>query len=462
MILDISCIHPDLIELLAHFNRERIPERTVHSKGSGAHGVFRCTKSISDVTMTKLFGKVGAECPLTVRFSTVGGESGSSDLARSPRGFSIKLKTQEGNLDWVFLNSPVFFIRDPPKFVYINHVTKRDPMTNLTVDDDSTALWDFFGQNPETNHQVCHLFGDRGIPQGWRHMNGYSCHTYKFYTEAGKWRYVQIHLLTQQGVKTFTSEEASRLSPDWAQHDLFESIKSGQFPKWKVGYQSMTEEEALSSGINIFDMTKTWPHDKYPITFFGEIELNKNATNYFAEVEQSAFTPSNLISGWAPSADPVLQARLFGYPDAARYRLGVNWQQIPVNKPLVPYGFDNFHRDGAGVVDNQGARPNYPGDVAPLTYSKAPSDFSKVYSDYSGSSAAYTLSNVVSDDFKEARNLINNVMKPDARQRLLDNVSSSLLKVRVEAREKVWPRALAVWKQVDEKFASEVEKHLSK
>lgn len=258
----------DLIELLSHFNRERIPERVVHAKGSGAHGTFTCTNDISDICMTELFNKKGNQCPLTIRFSTVGGESGSTDAARDSRGFSIKLKTQQGNMDWVFLNSPVFFIRDPTKFVFINHVAKRDPRSHLGLQDDSTMFWDFFGTNPEAAHQFTYIFGSRGIPKSWRHLNGYSCHTYKMYNKKGEWVFVQVHFKSEQGVQGLTEEEAAKVSPDHAQRDLFENIEKGNFPKWKIGVQTMTEEQAEKSGINVLDMTKTWVSNIPYLYFF--------------------------------------------------------------------------------------------------------------------------------------------------------------------------------------------------
>lgn len=304
-----------------------------------------------------MLSSVGKKTPCVARFSTVGGEKGSPDTARDPRGFSVKFYTDEGNHDWVFNNTPVFFIRDPSKFPVFIHTQKRNPQTNLK---DATMFWDYLSQNQECIHQIMHLFSDRGTPYSYRHMNGYSGHTFKWVKEDGSFVYVQIHMKTDQGNKTFTNAEAGEMAgsnPDWNTQDLFESIEKGDYPSWTCYVQVLTPEQAEKFKWNIFDLTKVWPQGEVPLRPFGKFTLNKNPENYFAEIEQAAFSPSHLVPGVEPSNDPVLQSRLFSYPDTHRHRLGVNYQQIEVNKPLN--AFNPFQRDGAMAMNrNLGANPN--------------------------------------------------------------------------------------------------------
>ena len=329
-----------LIDLLSHFDRERVPERVVHAKGSGAHGIYRTTHPLDDLSVADLF-KSGGTAGVTVRFSTVGGESGSHDLARDPRGFAVKFRTDEGILDIVGNNTPVFFLRDPAKFPHFIHTQKRDPETHLGGGDDSTMFWDYLSQNPESVHQVMILMGDRGIPAGWRFMNGYSSHTLKLVNKSGEWVYAQFHFKSKQGIKNFTADEASKLSADYGQKDLYFAIKNGEFPAWDVNVQTMTPKQAEelweNERINVLDLTHVWPQKDFPLRKVGEFTLNENPKNYFAEVEQAAFSPSHLVPGIEPSADPVLQSRLFSYPDTHRHRIGANYMQLPVNQPRVPY-----------------------------------------------------------------------------------------------------------------------------
>lgn len=358
-----------LIDLLAHFDRERIPERVVHAKGSGAYGFFEVTDDVSDLTCAAFLQKVGTKSKTFTRFSTVGGEKGSADAARDPRGFSVKIYTEEGNVDFVYNNTPVFFIRDPSKFPFFIHTQKRNPQTNLK---DATMFWDYLSSNQESVHQVMQLFSDRGTPASYRNMNGYSGHTYKWINKEGTFTYVQIHFITDQGIKNLTNDEAAKMSsdnPDHAQQDLFENIEKGNFPSWTVYVQTMTPKQAEEAPFSIFDLTKVWPHKDYPLRRFGKFVLNENPKNYFAEVEQAAFSPSHLVPGIESSADPVLQSRLFSYPDTHRHRLGVNYQQIPVNCPY--HAFNPFQRDGAATVNgNYGALPNYPSSIDPINYSQ--------------------------------------------------------------------------------------------
>lgn len=347
-----------LFEKLAHFNRERIPERVVHAKGSGAFGEFTATRDLSAYTKAKLFSRVGKTTPVFLRFSTVGGEMGSADTERDPRGFALKFYTEEGIWDLVGNNTPVFFLRDPSKFPDFIHTQKRDPRTNLKS---PTMMWDFWSLHPESLHQVTTLFSDRGIPDGYRHMDGFGSHTFSMINEQGERFFVKYHFKTRQGIRNLAPQRAAALAgtdPDYAQRDLFEAIERGEHPKWRVCIQIMPEREAATYHINPFDLTKVWPHADYPLIEIGELVLNRNPDNYFADVEQAAFAPSSVVPGLGFSPDKMLQGRLFAYADAHRYRLGVNHHQIPVNQPIN--SGVTYHRAGVGRVDgNGGSAPNY-------------------------------------------------------------------------------------------------------
>lgn len=347
-----------LVEKLAHFNREVIPERRVHAKGSGAHGTFTVTRDISNLTRAKLFDAVGKQTPVFMRFSTVGGERGSADTERDPRGFSIKFYTEEGNWDVVGNNTPVFFIRDAIKFPDFIHTQKRLPQSNLKS---PQMMWDFWSLSPESLHQVTILFSDRGIPDGYRFMHGFGSHTFSLINGAGERHWVKWHYKTRQGIKNLAPAEAERLAgsdPDYAQRDLFGAIERGDFPKWRVCIQVMSEAQAEAHPENPFDVTKTWSQKDYPLIEVGELELNRNPQNYFAEVEQAAFAPSNVVPGVGLSPDRMLQGRVFAYADAQRHRVGTNHQQLPINAPRCPY--HNNQRDGAMRFDgNGGAAPHY-------------------------------------------------------------------------------------------------------
>jgi catalase len=347
-----------LIEKLQHFNRERIPERVVHAKGSGAYGTFTVTHDITRYTKAKLFGDVGKKTDVFIRFSTVGGEKGSADTERDPRGFAIKFYTEEGNWDLVGNNTPMFFIRDPIKFPDFVHTQKRDPQTNVKS---AAMMWDFWSLNPESLHQVTMLFSDRGTPDGYRHMDGFGSHTYSLLNAHGKRVYCKWHFKTRQGIKNLLPEEAVRLAganPDYAQRDLFNAIEKGDFPSWAVSVQIMTETEAAQYRINPFDLTKVWPHADYPRIPVGILELNRNPINYHAEVEQAAFSPANIVPGLGFSPDRMLQGRLFAYHDAQLYRVGTNHQYLPVNAPRCPVRHQQ--RDGAMAFNgNFGSAHNY-------------------------------------------------------------------------------------------------------
>jgi catalase len=362
----------NLIDSFAHFDRERIPERVVHAKGSGAYGVFEVTDDITDIVSSKFLDTVGKKTKTFTRFSTVGGESGSADTARDPRGFSTKFYTEEGNLDFVYNNTPVFFIRDPSKFPHFIHTQKRNPETHLK---DANMFWDYLTSNQESLHQVSILFSDRGTPASYREMNGYSGHTYKWSNKKGEWVYVQVHILSDQGVKSLTNEEAGALAgsnPDYAQEDLFKNIAKGNYPSWTLYVQTMTQEQAKNEKrFSVFDLTKVWPHADYPLRRFGKLTLNENPKNYFAEVEQAAFSPAHTVPYMEPSADPVLQSRLFSYSDTHRHRLGVNYTHIPVNCPVTGAVYNPHMRDGAmNINGNMGSTPNYLASDKPVEFAQ--------------------------------------------------------------------------------------------
>jgi catalase len=347
-----------LIEKLAHFDREVIPERRMHAKGSGAHGVFRVTGDVTRFSEARLFAEVGKETPVFVRFSTVAGERGAADAERDIRGFAVKFYTEEGNWDLVGNNTPVFFFRDPLRFPDLNHAVKRDPRTGLRSPETN---WDFWSALPEALHQVTIVMSDRGIPQSYRAMHGFGSHTFSLVSADGARVWVKFHLQSQQGIYNLTdAEAASVIGGDRESHgrDLFESIERGDFPRWKLSLQVMTEEQARAHRHNPFDLTKVWSKRDFPLLEVGVLELNRNPDNVFAEVEQVAFSPANIVPGIGFSPDKMLQARLFSYGDAQRYRLGVNFNQVPVNAPRCP--FHSYHRDGAMRVDgNLGATPSY-------------------------------------------------------------------------------------------------------
>jgi catalase len=346
------------LEKLAHFDREVIPERRMHAKGSGAYGTFAVTHDITKYTKAKIFSKVGKKTEMFVRFSTVAGERGAADAERDIRGFAMKYYTEEGNWDLVGNNTPVFFLRDPLKFPDLNHAVKRDPHTNMRS---AKNNWDFWTSLPEALHQVTITMSERGIPYSYRHMHGFGSHTFSMINEKNERVWVKFHFVTQQGIKTLTDQEAEAIiakDRESHQRDLLESINKGDFPKWKMFIQVMPEKEASIVPYNPFDLTKVWPHKDYPLNEVGIFELNKNPENYFAEVEQAAFNPANIIPGIGFSPDKMLQGRLFSYGDAQRYRLGVNHHLIPVNASRCP--FHSYHRDGQMRIDgNYGATLGY-------------------------------------------------------------------------------------------------------
>ena len=347
-----------LLEKLAHFDREVIPERRMHAKGSGAYGTFTVTGDISNLTKARIFSEVGKQTPLFARFSTVAGERGAADAERDIRGFALKFYTEEGNWDLVGNNTPVFFFRDPLRFPDLNHAVKRDPRTGMRS---SQNNWDFWTLLPEALHQVTIVMSDRGLPRSYRHMHGFGSHTFSLINDQNERVWVKFHFRCHQGIENLTDQEAEVLvgkDRESNQRDLFEAIERGDFPRWTLSVQIMTDAQARAFRFNPFDLTKVWPKGEFPLVEVGVLELNRNPDNVFAEVEQAAFSPANVVLGIGFSPDKMLQARLFSYGDAQRYRLGVNFNHIPVNAPKCP--FHSYHRDGAMRTDgNLGATPTY-------------------------------------------------------------------------------------------------------
>lgn len=444
-----------LIDHLAAFDRERIPERVVHAKGAGAFGYFEVTSTeITKYCRAKMFESVGKRTPVAARFSTVGGESGSADTARDPRGFAVKFYTEEGNWDLVGNNTPIFFIRDPILFPSFIHTQKRNPSTHCK---DPDAMWDFFTLRPETIHQMSILFSDRGTPDGYRHMNGYGSHTFKCVNDYGDAVYVKWHFKTDQGIRNLPADEADRIAssdPDYSIRDLYNAIAGGQPPSWTVYFQLMTFAQAENAAFNPFDVTKVWPHSEYPLQEIGRMVLDRNPCNYFAQVEQLAFAPSHLVPGIEPSPDKMLQARLFSYADTHRHRLGVNYQQIPVNCPFATK-VANYQRDGVGRVDgNQGGAPNY----FPNSFGGPEPLPSATWHADKPSGDVARVETADADNFAQCGNFFRSVLGPAERERLTDNIAGSL----VEAQEFLQKRAVANLSAVDANYGRMVQAKVQK
>jgi len=424
-----------LLEKLAHFNRERIPERVVHAKAAGVHGVFIVTKDITKYTKAKIFSEIGKKTEVLGRFSTVAGEKGSADTVRDVRGFALKFYTEEGNWDMVGNNTPTFFIRDAIKFPDFIHTQKRDPQTNVKAD---TPQWDFWSQVPESLHQVTILFSDRGIPRGIPFMNGYGSHTYSFINADNERFWVKFHFKTQQGIQNIMQEEADMLAgkdTDYTTHQLFETIARGDFPKWTLSVQIMPELEAEHYRWNPFDLTKVWPHGDYPLIEVGVMEMNRNPANYFAEIEQAAFSPANVVPGISFSPCKMLQARIFAYADAHRYRLGVNFERLPVNAPHATKAVNTYQRDGQmRFDDNSGPGPNYEpnsfgGPQADPAYNEPPLKIS-------GDADRYEQKRGVDDDYIQPGNLYR-LLPQDEQKRLIENIVRSLKNVPKDIQKKM-------------------------
>ena len=444
-----------LHEKMAHFNRERIPERVVHAKGSGAFGTFTVTHDITKYTKAKLFSKIGKETKVLLRFSTVGGEKGSADTERDPRGFAIKFYTEEGNWDLVGNNTPVFFIKDPKKFGDFIHTQKRDPRTNCKS---PTMMWDYWSLNPESLHQVMILMSDRGTPYGYRHMNGYGSHTFSMINVNNERVWVKFHFKTAQGIKNFVNDDAAAMKgkdPDFAQRDLVEAIDNKDFPKWNVKIQVMTDEQAKAFRFNPFDLTKIWPHADFPLIDVGVLELNQVPKNYFAEIEQSAFAPAHVVDGIGYSPDKMLQGRLLSYPDAHRHRLGGNYEQIPVNR--CPYAVNNYQRDGAMAVNGNGEdAPNY-----------FPNSFDNIVADPSYKEPAWQLENTVADwydrngenendHFTQAGWLFTKAMNDYDRHNLVSNIIGAMSGISGPKKDVIVNRQLCHFFRADAKLGAAV------
>lgn len=412
-----------LIEKLAHQNRERIPERVVHAKGWGAHGTFTVTNDISKYTCAKIFSEVGKKTEMLARFSTVAGEKGAADAERDVRGFALKFYTEEGNWDLVGNNTPVFFIRDGYKFPDFIRTQKRHPRTNLRSPE---AMWDFWSQQPESLHQVTILMSDRGLPQTPMHMNGYGSHTYSFWNKEGERYWVKFHFKTQQGHKHYTNAEAEKIvgkSRETYQEELFSAIEDGNFPKWDVKVQIMPEKEAEQTPYNPFDLTKVWPHGDYPLIDVGVMELNRNPSNYFQYVENAAYSPSNIVPGISFSPDKMLQARIFSYADAHRYRLGTHYEALPANTPKSEV--NHYHKDGAmRFFENHNENPDAyyepntkGGPVAVAEAQEPPMQISGDVDRY-GFDSSY-------DDFKQPGDLFR-LFNDEEKQRLFKNIATAL------------------------------------
>lgn len=439
------------LEQMAHFNREKVPERQPHAKGAGAFGVFETTEDLSAYTKAALFQR-GCKTEMLARFSTVAGESGSPDTWRDVRGFSLKFYTTEGNYDLVGNNTPVFFVRDPMKFPHFIRSQKRLPDSGLR---DNNMQWDFWTLNPETAHQVTYLMGDRGLPRTWRNMNGYGSHTYMWVNAAGERFWVKYHFHTHQGMDCFTNADAMDMAgrdADYHRRDLFDAIDRGDAPAWTMSVQVMPYEEAKAYRFNPFDLTKTWSHKDYPLIKVGTMTLNRNPDNFFAEIEQAAFSPGNTVPGIGLSPDKMLLGRAFAYADAQRNRIGTNFHQLPVNKPKVPV--DSYMFDGQMNYEHSGNRPTY-----------APNSQGRTWSDTTGRAedgwdmdgdmvrSAYTL-HAEDDDFGQAGTLVRDVYNDAQRTRLVETVSGALLG---GVRSPVLERAFDYWKSIDADVGRRIE-----
>jgi catalase len=446
-----------VVQKMAQFNRERVPERVVHAKGGGAHGFFEVTEDATQWCKADFLARIGKRTPAFVRFSTVAGELGSADTVRDPRGFALKLYTDEGNYDLVGNNTPVFFVRDPTKFSDFIHSQKRMPGTNRRSND---AQWDFWTLSPESAHQVTILMSDRGTPRTWRHMNGYGSHTF-LWVNAGRERFwVKYHLKTAQGIECFTDAEAKEVAaedPDFHLRDLHDAIERGDAPEWRLEMQVMPFDEAADYGFNPFDVTKVWPHAEYPPVEIGRLVLDRNPENYFAEVEQAAFEPANMVPGIGPSPDRMLLGRIFSYPDAHRYRIGTNYLQLPINAPRAEVS--SYNKDGAMRYRHAGDQPVYapnsrggphadPGFADPGWHVQA------------GEIGRYAYeAHAEDDDFVQARALWRDVLTPTLQEHLVHNVVAHLGH---EVTDEVQARALDYWAAIDPELSGRVASGLGR
>ncbi|XP_063240442.1 catalase isoform X3 [Bacillus rossius redtenbacheri] len=440
------------LDELQHFDRERIPERVVHAKGAGAFGYFEVTHDITKYCKAKIFSEIGKRTPLAVRFSTVGGESGSADTVRDPRGFAVKFYTEDGTWDLVGNNTPIFFIRDPLLFPVFIHTQKRNPATHLK---DPDMFWDFISLRPESTHQVMFLFSDRGIPDGYRHMNGYGSHTFKLVNEKNEPVYCKFHYKTDQGIKNLFAEKAydvAAADPDYSIRDLYNAIADGKFPSWTFYVQVMTFDQAEKYRWNPFDLTKVWPHSEFPLIPVGKMVLNRNPSNYFAEVEQIAFSPAHLVPGIEPSPDKMLQGRLFSYTDAHLHRLGANYRHIPVNCPYRSR-VANYQRDGPmNLTKNQEGAPNY----FPNSFGGPKEDPSAAISKFSVSGDVARYNSGDEDNFSQATIFWKKTLSEQERERLVSNIVGHLK----DAVDFIQERTVNMFSQVDANFGARLREGL--
>lgn len=447
-----------LHEDMAHFNRERIPERVVHAKGTGVYGTFTVTHDISHYTKAKLFSEIGKQTKMFARFSLVAGEKGSADTERDPRGFALKFYTEDGNWDLVGNNTPVFFVKDAKKFSHFIHTQKRDPKTNCKS---PTMVWDFWSLNPESLHQVMILMSDRGTPYSYRNMNGYGSHTFSLINLNNEKVWVKFHFKTLQGIKNFTGKEANEMKStdlDHSQRDMVEAIDKNDFPKWSMKIQIMTDEQAKNFNFNPFDVTKVWNHKDFPLLDVGTMELNEIPENYFRDVEQAAFAPANIVDGIGYSPDKMLQGRLLSYPDAHRYRLGVNYEQLPTNK--CPYMVTNYQRDGSMQTgDNGGANANYRPNsfdniIIDENYKEQPMQIESI--------TAYWFDRNENDDdhYTQPGNLYREVMSDQDRKNTVANIVNEMSGISGEKKDEIINRQLCHFFRADAQLGISVAKGL--
>ncbi|MCM3588419.1 catalase KatA [Mesobacillus maritimus] len=440
-----------LLEKLAHFNRERVPERVVHAKGAGAHGYFEVTNDVSKYTKANFLSEVGKRTPMFIRFSTVAGELGSADTVRDPRGFAVKFYTEEGNYDIVGNNTPVFFIRDAIKFPDFIHTQKRHPQTHLK---NPNAVWDFWSLSPESLHQVTILMSDRGIPATLRHTNGYGSHTFKWVNEDGDAVWVKYHFKTDQGVKNLDVNLAAKLAgenPDYHTEDLFNAIDKGDFPSWTLSVQIMPIEDADTYKWDPFDVTKVWSQKDYPLIEVGKMVLNKNPENYFAEVEQATFSPGNFVPGIEASPDKMLQGRLFAYADAHRYRVGANHNALPINRPKVEV--NNYQRDGFMRPDNNGGSSVY---YEPNSFSGPKESPADRTTPFPVSGVAESVRYDHDDHYTQAGDLYR-LMSEEERTRLVDNIVNAMKPVEYD---EIKLRQIKHFYKADPEYGTRVAKGL--
>lgn len=444
-----------LIQKMAQFNRERVPERVVHAKGSGAFGYFEVTADVTQWTKAAFLNQVGKRTPMLARFSTVAGELGSADTVRDPRGFALKFYTEEGNYDMVGNNTPIFFVRDPSKFQDFIHSQKRMPANDMRS---HNAMWDFWSLSPESMHQVTFLMSDRGTPRSYRHMNGYSSHAYMWINARGERFWVKYHFKTEQGIQNFTDAEAKAMSandPDYHRRDLREAIEKKDFPTWRLEMQIMPFDEAAKYRFNPFDLTKVWPHRDYPPIAIGRMVLDRNPANFFAEIEQAAFEPANMVPGVGPSPDKMLLGRLFSYPDTHRHRIGVNYLQLPVNQPRVEV--HSYNKDGAMRYRHNGNQPVY----APNSYGGPQTDPER-YPDASWFASGEIMRSAYEPhaedtDFVQPGNLYRHVLSQVDRDHLVSNIVGHMSQ---GVERPVQERALNLWRQVDKDLGERIARGL--